>query len=146
MDERCDSVAGAVLALANGFPGLKEGQRFAFASLDEGEGLALFPIEGEATEEVQRSVTGRIRRVCSWDFQAVCRTGWPDEARRQAVADWLDALGRWMEAQEVPALTEGRRILSLRRAGMPRQAARPADRTETWVMEMTARYEIIDQK
>lgn len=142
MDERYDSVAGAVLALANGFPGLKEGQRLAFASLDETEGLAIFPVEGEATEEVHRSVTGRIRRICSWDFQAVCRTGGFDEGRRQAVADWLDELGRWMEEQEAPALTEGRRILSLRRAGMPRQAVRPADRTETWVMEMTARYEI----
>ena len=142
MDERYDSVAGAVLALANGFPGLTEGQRFAFASLDEGEGLALFPVEGEATEEVHRSVTGRIRRICSWDFQAACCVGGPDEGRRQAMADWLDKLGRWMEEQEAPALTEGRRILSLRRAGMPRQADKPADRTETWVMEMTARYEI----
>ena len=146
MDERYDSVAGAVLVLANDFPGLREGQRFAFASLDETEGLALFPVEGEATEEVHRSVTGRVRRICNWTFQAVCRTGGPDESRRQAVADWMDALGRWMEAQEAPALTEKRRILSIRRAGVPRQAVRPADRTETWVMEMTARYEIIDQK
>ena len=142
MDERCDSVAGAVLALANTFPGLKKGQRFAFASLDEGEGLALFPVEGEATEEVHRSVTGRTRRICNWAFQVVCRTGGPGEGRRQAMADWLDSLGRWMEEQEAPALTEGRRILSIRLAGMPRQADKPADRTETWVMEMTARYEI----
>ena len=154
MDERFESVARAVLAAANGFPGLAAGERFAFASLDERSGLAVFPREGETVEEERRSVTGRVRRKCRWPFTVVLRTGGPGEGQRESAAAWLDSLGRWLEGQSVtvkgrtcrltayPALTVGRKLTAIGRAGAPRQGDRPADRTETWVMDMTAEYEI----
>ena len=144
MDERYESVARAVLAAVNGSAVLKDGERFAFASLDEGSGLALFPREGETVEEERRSVTGRVRRVCRWPFTVVRRVGGPGERQRQNIEAWMDGLGRSLEEGNYPALTEGRRLLSIRRDGAPRQGDRPADRTETWVMDMTARYETIN--
>ena len=143
MEERFESVAQAVLAAVNGADMLKEGERVAFASLDETGGLAIFPREGETVEEEHRSVTGRVRRVCLWPFALVCRAGGPAERQRQNIAAWMDGLGRSLEKGKYPALTDGRRLLSIQRAGVPRQGDRPADRTETWVMDMTARYETI---
>ncbi len=142
MEERFESVAQAVLATANSFPGLAEGERFAFASLDEQSGLAIFPREGETVEEERRSVTGRVWRKCLWPFTMACRAGGPAERQRQNIEAWMDGLGRSLEDRDYPALTEGRRLLAIRRAGAPRQGDRPADRTETWVMDMTAEYEI----
>ena len=143
MDESFDSVARAVLAAAEAFPGLAEGERFAFASLEEQGGMAIFPREGEVIREERRSVTGRVRRVCCWHFTVVCRTGGPGEDRRADMAGWMDALGRYLEGlRTYPALTEGRRLTAIERAGAPRQGDRPDDRTEAWVMDMTAQYEI----
>ena len=144
MEEMYESVAQAVLAAVNGSAALQGGERFAFASLDEAGGLALFPGEGEILEQEHRSVTGRMRRVCRWPFTVVCRTGGPAERQRQDMEAWMDGLGRRLEeTAEYPALTGNRRFLAIERAGAPHQADRPADRTETWVMEMTARYETI---
>ena len=146
MEERFESVAQAVLAAVNGSAVLKDGERFAFASLDETGGLAIFPREGETVEEEHRSVTGRVWRKCRWPFTVVCRVGGPAERQRQNIEAWMDGLGRSLEDRVYPALTEGRRLLAIRRAGTPRQGDRPADRTETWVMDMTAEYEITINK
>ncbi len=143
MGESFDSVARAVLAAAEAFPGLAEGERFAFASLDEQGGMAIFPRAGEVVREERRSVTGRVWRVCCWPFTVVCRAGGPNEDRRADMAGWMDALGRYLEGlRAYPALTEDRRLTAIERASAPRQGDRPADRTETWVMDMTAQYEI----
>ena len=155
MDEIYDSITAAVLAAVNAFPGLADGERFAFASLSEDGGLAVFPGTGEIVQTEQRFVTGKVRRVCRLPFSVAYRAGGAQERQRENAAAWLDALGRWLEGQAVsvegrdhclaayPALTDRRRLMDIRRSGPPHQADRPADRTQTWVMEMTARYENI---
>ena len=155
MDESFESVSQAVLAAVNAYPGLKDGERSAFAGMDQESALAVFPKEGQALEEEHRSVTGRVRRICCWPFTVACRAGGPGQRQRESIAAWMDALGRWLEGQTVsvggrdhclaayPALTGGRRLLSIRRAGVPRQAGTDDDRTQIWVMDMTARYETI---
>ena len=155
MDESYESIGQAVLAVMNEYPGMKDGERFTFAGMDQGHELAVFPREGQTLEEERRSVTGRVRRMHCWPFTVACRVGGPGQRQREDMASWMDALGRWMEGQTVPvggrdhclaaypALTGGRRLTAIRRASVPRQAEINGDRTQTWVMDMTARYETI---
>ena len=154
MDEGYDSVAMAVLAAVNAFPGLDPGERFRFAGLGQESGLALQTGSGPVILQERRSVTGRVRRLCALPFTVACRTGGAGERQRQDIAVRLETLGRWLEGQSVtvagrdhclaayPALTGDRRLTAIRRAGPPRQADRQQDRTETWVMEMTANYSV----
>ena len=155
MDESYESVSQAVLAAVNAYPGLKDGEKFTFAGMDQESGLAVFPKEGQALEEEHRSVTGRVKRLCRWPFTVACRAGGPGQRQRESAAAWMDALGRWLEGQTVsvggrdhclaayPALTGRRRLTAIRRAGVPRQAEADDDRAQIWVMDMTARYETI---
>ena len=152
MDEVYSGTAEAVLAAVNGFPGLQEGQRFRLAEPGQEQGLALQIGSGPVILRESRSVTGKVRRLCALPFAAVCRMGGAGQRQRLDAAAWLETLGRWLEGQTVsvggedhclaayPALTGRRAFTAIRRAGPPRQADRQADRTETWVMEMTGNY------
>lgn len=143
MDETFDSVAQAALAAVNGWPELGEGRRFAFAFLPEEGGLALFPAEGSLLEAQTRSVTGRVWQRRRLPFRLVCRVGGLTETRRQTLAAWLERLGRYLQTADYPVLSGMRRLLTIQPAAAPRPEEYQNDNSETWVMDMTAQYEII---
>ena len=156
MEEKVyESAASAVLAAVNGWPELPEGECFRFATLSEDGGLALFPGSGSVLESERRYVTGRARQVRALPFTLVCRAAGLTASRREGVAAWLEALGRYLEGLPLsgsegrdpclaayPALSDGR-LLAIRRQGAPRLDGETANRSETWVMEMTAKYETV---
>lgn len=154
MEETFSGAAETVLALVNRFPGLGEGERFHFTDPGAEHGLALRIDGGPVILEERRSVTGRIRRLCRLPFTAVCRTGGAGQRQRLDTAAWLETLGRWLEGQTVtvggrdhclaayPAPAGAEPFSAIRRAGSPRQAEQRADRTETWIMELTADYPV----
>ena len=115
----------------------------AFATLGEDGGLALFPEGGEAVESRTRSVTGRVREICRYPFAVVCRTGALSEGRKAAMKERLEGFGLWLEQKrEFPALSKGR-VLSVGRTGSGCQEESTGNRTESWVIHLAARYEII---
>ena len=145
----------AIGALVNGFPGLEEGQRIAFATLRETAGMAMFPGGGAVVESERRSVTGRVRQVCRYPFAVLCRRTGIGESDRIRVKEWLDDLGRWLGRQSVtvngqvhqleayPELSGGRRLLDVSIQAPAYLYERDEHQTETWAAELAARYENI---
>lgn len=154
-----DQVTAAVMALVNQFPGLDEGEGIAFAGMGERGGIALYPaVNAAAIESEKTSVTGKVRQICRYPFVVVRKVAGPTEARRKAVKEQLDALGRWLERQpvkiggetqrlaEYPSITEGRRFLSFvwqTPAGLDDASD---DHLEGWAVDVIARYENIFYK
>lgn len=148
-------LTGAICALLDRFPGLGEAERFAFATLRSGGGMAMFPGDGAVVDEEHKSVTGRVRQVCRYPFVAVCRSGGLTEQSRAAVKERLDALGRWLGRQPVtvdgrtyrleqyPALTGGRRLMDFSILAPACLSERDEHQVETWAVELAARYENI---
>ena len=145
----------AIRALLDRFPGLGQGQRVAFATLREQGGWAMFPGDGAVVDQEHRSVTGRVRQVCSYPFTAVYRAGGLTEQSRAQAKERLDALGRWLGRQPVtvdgeerrleayPALTGGRRFLGFSIQSPACLAEQDEHQTETWAVSIAARYENI---
>lgn len=145
----------AIAELLNSFPGLTEGERFAFATLRENGGLAMFPGSGAVVESERKSVTGKVRQVCRYPFAALVRRGGLGESERARVKEWLDAMGRWLGRQSVtvqdqscrleayPALSGGRAMLDISIQAPAYLYERDEHQIETWAVELTARYENI---
>ena len=145
--ESFDVLTGAIRALVNGFPGLAEGEKIAFATLGESGGMAMFPGDGAVVDEEHKSVTGRVRQVCRYPFVVLVRGAGLGEEARAAAKEKLDSLGRWLEGlREYPALTGGRRFLSFSIQAPAWLYERDEHRTETWAVGLAAHYENIFQK
>ncbi len=137
----------AIRALVNGFPGLAEGEKIAFATLRESGGLAMFPGDGAVVDEEHRSVTGRVRQVCQYPFVVLLRGAGFGEEARAAAKEKLDGLGRWLEGLgEYPGLGGGRRFLYFSIQAPAWLYERDEHRTETWAVGLAAHYENIFQK
>ncbi len=153
--EGAQALTGVICRLLDEYPGLGPAERFAFATLGAGDGMAMFPGDGAVIESETRSVTGRVRQVCRYPFAAVWRGGGLTEQSRSAVKERLDALGRWLGRQPVtadggsyrletyPPLAGGRRLLGFSIQSPACLAQRDEHQTETWAVEMAARYENI---
>ncbi len=145
----------ALRALVNRFPGLEQGEKIAFATLGETEGLAMFPGDGAVVEQERRSVTGKVRQVCRYPFTVLCRGGALTEEGRAALKERLDGLGRWLSRQPVvgagqsarleayPALGGGRRFMDVSVQTPACLCERDEHQIETWAVALTAKYENI---
>ena len=138
----------AIMGMLNEYPDLAEGERFAFARLDETGGIAMYPGTGAVIEEEHRSVTGKVRRqVCRYPFILLSKAGGLSEERRRGAKEWLDALARWLEQRrDLPALTGGRTLLGLAILSPGYLYDVDESKTETWAVELAARYENIYKK
>ena len=137
----------AIMKLVNRFPQLEEGETFAFATLGETDGLAVYPGTEGIIEAEKKSVTGRARQVCRYPFYVLSRAGGLSENRKIDAKEWLDSLGRWLEqVKEYPALTGGRRFLSFSIQTPAYLYDASEDHVETWAVAITARYENIFYK
>lgn len=148
-----EAVTTALLALVNQFPGLEEGEEIAFSSLGEDGGIALYPVTGAVIESEKTNVCGEVTQVCAYPFTVVYRASGLPENRKAAVKEWLDDLGRWLERRPVtlsgtahrlesyPPLTEGRKVLSISRQTPAFLSETYENKSEDWVISISARYE-----
>ena len=137
----------AIMGMLNEYPDLAGGERFAFARLDETGGLAMYPGTGAVIEEEHRSVTGKVRQVCRYPFILLSKAGGLSEERRRGAKEWLDALARWLERRkDMPALTGCRTLLGFSILSPGYLYDVDESKTETWAVELAARYENIYQK
>ncbi len=128
----------ALTAMTAAYPGF---ENVRFGALGPEDGAAIIPEDGEAVESVRRSVTGRVRRVGVYPFAVALRLAGPSEERRAAAKEKLEALGAYLEAADMPRLTDGMKLLSVARTRAAHMDSRTGDRTECWVIHMAARYE-----
>jgi len=118
-----EAVSKVLLTLLNQFPGLAEGQKVLFSTLDEASGIGFFPSSGAALQRNVESITGHVRQVCLYPFMVIYRAAPKTEAQRMRIKELLDTLGRWLEEQPVtinnttyqlsayPALSSGNRVI-----------------------------------
>lgn len=148
-----DAITSALRELLNQFPGLKSGEEIAFSELQEDTGIAMFPTSGAIVETEKTTITGKVTEVCLYPFFVVYRASGLSENRKAKVKEWLDTLGRWLEQKEVviddvrykledlPPLTEGRVFLSINRQSPAYMDNTSEDKTEDWVVSISARYQ-----
>lgn len=148
-----DAITSALRELLNQFPGLKRGEEIAFSELQEDTGIAMFPTSGAIVETEKTTITGKVTEVCLYPFFVVYRASGLSENRKAKVKEWLDTLGRWLEQKEVviddvrykledlPPLTEGRVFLSINRQSPAYMDNTSEDKTEDWVVSISARYQ-----
>lgn len=148
-----NALTSALRELLNQFPGLKSGEEIAFSELQEDTGIAMFPTSGAIVETEKTTITGKVTEVCLYPFFVVYRASGLSENRKAKVKEWLDTLGRWLEQKEVviddvrykledlPPLTEGRVFLSINRQSPAYMDNTSEDKTEDWVVSISARYQ-----
>lgn len=147
-------ISKAIMALINQYPGLSAGDSITFATLPADGGKALYPITGAIIETERTSITGRVRQVCLYPFQVYYRTpAGLSENRKITAKEWLDSLGRWLEGHkvnidgvghqltELPKLTDGRTMLSLERSTPAYPNDPNENRTQDWIIHISARYQ-----
>lgn len=140
-------LTNAIMGMLNEYPDLAEGERFAFARLEETGGLAMYPGTGAVIEEEHRSVTGKVRQVCRYPFILLSKAGGLSEERRRGAKEWMEAVARWLEQRkDMPALTGGRTLqgFSMQSPGYLYDV--DESKAEIWAVELAARYEYIYQK
>ena len=153
-----EAVTSALRELLNQYPGLSASDEIAFASLDEDNGKAMFPISGSVIETERRSVTGKVTEVCLYPFYVIYRAVGLSENRKANVKEWLDNLGKWLEQKKVmingteyqlveyPPLTDGRKFLSISRQTPAYLDTVNDNQSENWAVYISARYQYEYQK
>lgn len=147
-----EMVTTALMAMANSYPGLAEGQKFTFAQLDEDEGIAIFPSTGAYIYQERWSITDHITQLCQYPFTAVYRASGLNQKRKINAKEWLDKFGRWIEKRPVvidgveyklvewPDLTDGREIWDISRQSPTYLLDVPDSKSENWITELVIRY------
>lgn len=149
-------VTEVLLELINDFPALASTDRIEFATLSENRGKAMFPLNGAVIEREVKDIVGHTIQTCVYPFFVIYRSGNLTEARRQAIKEWLDSLGKWLERQtiylsvggtktaytlaEYPALGSNRRFTTINRSAPSYLDAVNANNTEDWAISITAKY------
>lgn len=146
-----EAVTSALKELLNQFP-LLDGNKITFSSLKENNGISFFPISGAVVETQKKTITGKIYEVCQYPFFIVYRASGLSESRKAKIKEWLDSLGRWLEQKEIehenksyilnefPSLTEGRTFISINRNSSAYLDNTSEDKTEDWVINISAKY------
>lgn len=147
-----DVLTEAIMTLVNDYPGLPDSVEISFATLSETAGIALFPLNGAVIERQTKDIWGLVTQICVYPFIVYYRTGHPTPARRAAIKELLDNLGRWLEGQSVtingteykltayPDLTGTRRIRSIARTAPAYLSGTDESGTEDWAVSISARY------
>ena len=146
------AMTSALKELLNQFP-LLNGEKITFSSLGENKGISFFPVSGSVIEAQKTTITGKIYETCQYPFFVVYRASGLSESRKEKVKEWLDSLGRWLEQKEIeydgqsyildkfPLLKDGRKITSIKRNTPAYLDNTSEDKTEDWVINISARYE-----
>lgn len=132
-----DNITTALLTILNEYPALMAGEKITFQSLSASGGIAMFANPAVAILTENESVTGHVRQTCAYAFTVVYRT---KITNRQYVKEWLDNLGRWIEKQELPLLTDGREFLKIARQTQGYLYNTTDDKAEDWAISLQATY------
>lgn len=144
-------ISTALLELINEFPALN-GKTVKFSTLEDKSGLGFFPTSGAAILSRKESVTGHVRLECAYPFNVIYRAAVKSETQKLSVKEFLDALGKWLERQQIivsgnteqlheyPELDEGRIITSIARSAPAHCNAAYQDGVEDWLISILVRY------
>ena len=150
--EGYEAMTPAIMDLLNAYPGLSENDAFTFSILSENGGKAMFPNNGAIIQLERVSVTGKVYQECLYPCFIMYRSAGLSEARKAAVKEWLDNLGRWLEGQTItidemdyalsayPTLTGNRKIKSISRQSPAFLNTINENKTEDWIMDISVRY------
>lgn len=150
--EGYEVVTSAIIDLINDYPGLDNNDKFAFGKMPESGGKAVYPVSGSVIESTRRDILGSVEQTCVYPIYAYYRAGSLSESRKQAVKEWLDNLGRWLEKQpvtiagteykldEYPELTGNRRFLTIQRTSPAALIDVNSNNTEDWAISLNVRY------
>ena len=151
--EGTSAASKVLLDLLNEFPGLQDGTRITFATLDESGGLSFNPTSGAVFIENREDIVGNVHQVCAYPFVVIYRAAIRSEERKLVVKEFLDCLGRWLEGDtvtiggvdykldEYPELDSGnRKIRTIDTTNASHCQAAYNDGVEDWSVSMTMRY------
>lgn len=142
----------AIRALINQYPGLDEGEEFAFSILSEESGKAMFPKSGAVVETEKTNIIGHVTQNCLYPFYVVCRVAGLSEDKKAEKKEWMDSLGKWLEKQEIdidgtkhrlteyPPLTGDREFLSIYRESPAYLNGTNENKSEDWAVLISAKY------
>lgn len=148
-----DIVTDALLYVINNYPGIPPDEEVAFSTLDENSGISMFPVSGAIIETEKEDITGHVVQVCLYPFYVIYRAGGLSEARKAAVKEWLENLGKYLELQEItadghtwkldgyPALTGDRKFLTIVRQTPGYLDSTNENMSENWAINIAARYQ-----
>ena len=146
-----DIVTPIILDLLNQYPGLMDDEKIIFSTLSDKDGLAMFPTSAAAVLQEIIDVTDHVTQRCSYPFTIVYRAGNLNKSRRANIKEWLDDWGRWLEKQTIyidgqpqklkqyPKIS-GRKIEKVSRNTSSYLQSIAEDKTEDWVIAITAQY------
>lgn len=147
-----DIITNAINDLLNQYPGLLEGEKIKFSSLEEESGIAFYPVTGAAVSNEKVSVTGKVNQLCNYPFYIVYRTAAESANSKIDIKEFLDNLGRWLERQTInignetyklpgyPALTNGRNITEIVRQTPAYLDYVSENKVQDWVISLSFRY------
>lgn len=152
-EQGTDNVTAALRELLNSFPGLLPGEEITFSTLTDTSGIAMIPISGAVIQTEKRDITNHVTQVCLYPFCIIYRQGRLNQNRKANIKEWMDNLGRWLERQPViidgleyklkkyPALTGGRKFLSITRQTPAYLDSTGEDQVEDWAIYISAQYQ-----
>lgn len=147
-----DRITSALLALLNQYPALQTGDKIKFADLDDTTGKAMVPSAGSVIVRERSFIGGLIQQHCSYPFTVYYRASNATPARRQAMQEWLDQLGRWLERQPIsigevvhkltayPDIADGRKIIDIRRTAPAGCGGVLENGAEDWTISLQLNY------
>ena len=150
-----DIITRALNDLLNSFPGLMDGERIRFSTLEEDSGIDFHPISGPVIATETISVTGKVNQVCNYPFYVVYRTAADSQNSKIDIKEFLDKLGKWLEKQPVtidgetqklsdyPELTEEREITEISRQTPAYLDNTSEGNVQDWVISLALRYKNI---
>lgn len=142
-----DNITQAIRGLVNSYPELPEDDEIAFSMLDVDSGKALFPTSSVVILSEIADITGHVEQTCMYQFLIVYRVSGLTESRKANIKEWLDALGRWLEKQEVngnkleeyPKL-KGMEFKTIARTSQAYLHSANNDKVEDWAISINATY------
>ena len=132
------NITEALMELVAGFPGFED---VVFGALEAEGGVSFIPEEGKATKNVRRDITGRTRRTGLYPFTIAVGAGALSPFRRAALKERLEELGTYLETVKPLPQIAGGRLISVERVKAAYMDGQARDRTERWVLRLTAKYE-----
>ena len=147
-----EAVTNAILELVNKYPALDSEDEITFSSLPEDKGKTFIPSSGAIIQTEKESITGHVEQTCLYPFSVVFRSGSTSEDRKIYIKEWLDNLGKWLEKQTIsidstqyvlkqyPKLTGNRKFTGIERQTPAFLSNINENKSEDWVINITARY------
>lgn len=145
-----ESMVPAVKILLNQYPGLLPGEEVKFEELEETSGIAFINNSGAMVYNETTDVTGGVEQKCQYLFILIYRMQSSRERQKLIAQQFLDTFGKWLcrepnvyerggEPVEYPVLTDGRKIIRLKRDLI--SATDPTDKgVQDWMLPVTVEY------